>query len=91
MTKQLRQTVLLVLATSATVGCAPAMVEATFGDAVRGNLEAQVYDPQTLTSPTRVPADGTDGMRMEKVMKDHRGAAGEAENVSNPIVINVGQ
>lgn len=71
--------------------CAPSRLDATFGDAVRSNVEAQIYDPVAATNPAADPVMGTDGQRMEGVMEAHRGQAGSAENVSQPIVISVGQ
>lgn len=75
-------------------GCASwnsSRVEATYGDAVHANFEAQLYDPAAARNPERNPVDGTDGQRMEGVMEAHRNQAGSAENVSSPIVIDVAQ
>lgn len=71
--------------------CAASRVDANFGDSVQSNLEAQVYDPATLDNPPLDAVEGTDGQRMETVMEEHRGQAGDREAVSSPIVINVGQ
>lgn len=75
----------------ALASCASSRLDATFGDAVRANMEAQIYDPVAATSPSAEPVMGTDGQRMEAVMEAHRGQAGSAENVTQPIVISVGQ
>ena len=66
-------------------------VEASYGDAVRSNVRAQLYDPSTATNPSTDAVEGADGQRMEAVMEAHRGHQGSAESVSNPIVINVGK
>lgn len=71
--------------------CAASRVDANFGDAVQSNVEAQVYDPATLTNPSLEAVEGTDGQRMETVMEEHRGQAGDRDAVSSPIIINVGQ
>ena len=74
-----------------TVACtSPSAVERSYGDAVRSNAQAQVYDPATLTNPSLDPVEGTDGARMEAVMESHRGKQGSADSVAEPIVINVG-
>jgi len=75
----------------ALTGCGGSRVKATFGDSVRSDVQAQIYDHEAASNPPRDPVDGTDGQRMEAVMEEHRGQTGSAENVSNPIVINVGQ
>ena len=85
------QTTILVGATALlTVACTSSAVEKSFGDAVRSNVQAQVYDPETLTNPSSDPVVGTDGQRMEAVMKTLRSQQGSADSVANPIVINVG-
>jgi type IV pilus biogenesis protein CpaD/CtpE len=68
-----------------------ARLDENFGDAVRSNAKAQLYDPAAASNPSPDPVEGTDGQRMEAVMEAHRGHKGSAESVSNPIVINVGQ
>ena len=72
------------------VACTSSAVEKSYGDAVRSNVNAQVYDPTTLINPSSEPVEGTDGQRMEAVMESHRGQHGSAESVAEPIVINVG-
>jgi type IV pilus biogenesis protein CpaD/CtpE len=73
-----------------TVACTTSAVEESYGDAVRSNVRAQVYDPFTLINPSSDPVEGTDGQRMEAVMESHRSQQGSAESVAEPIVINVG-
>lgn len=91
-TKTLTAAALCVLAVSAT-GCSSwdrYGVKSTYGDAVRSNTEAQLYNPAAATYPSPDPVEGTDGQRMEAVMETHRGQTGSAESVGQPIVINVG-
>jgi type IV pilus biogenesis protein CpaD/CtpE len=83
-------TILLGATALFTVGCSTNAVEKGFGDAVRSNVQAQVYDPETLRNPSPDPVEGTDGQRMEGVMESLRGRQGNADSVANPIVINVG-
>lgn len=66
-------------------------VESSYGDAVRSNVRAQLYDPAAAANPSPDPVEGTDGQRMEAVMETHRGHQGSAESVSNQIIISVGQ
>lgn len=66
-------------------------VSDSYGDAVRANKAAQVYDPIAAHAPSTDPVEGTDGQRMEAVMEAHRNQAGSAAGVSQPIVINVGE
>lgn len=73
-----------------TVACTTSAVEESYGDAVRSNVRAQVYDPVTLINPSSDPVEGTDGQRMEAVMESHRSQQGSADSVAEPIVINVG-
>ena len=73
-----------------TVACSTSAVEESYGDAVRSNVHAQVYDPATITNPSSEPVEGTDGQRMEAVMESHRSQQGSADSVARPIVIDVG-
>ena len=79
-----------VMALSIAACSSPSAVERGFGEAVRSNTKAQVYDPATLTAPSTEPVEGTDGQRMENVMEGLRGRQGNADGVAEPIVINVG-
>ena len=83
-------TILLGAIALSTVACTTSAVEESYGDAVRSNVHAQVYDPATLTNPSSDPVEGTDGQRMEAVIESHRGRQGSADSVAEPIVINVG-
>jgi type IV pilus biogenesis protein CpaD/CtpE len=83
-------TILLGAIALSTVACTSSAVEESYGDAVRSNVHAQVYDPATLTNPSSDPVEGTDGQRMEAVMESHRNQQGSADSVAQPIVIDVG-
>jgi type IV pilus biogenesis protein CpaD/CtpE len=78
----------MTLSTSACTS--PSAVERSFGEAVKSNVQAQVYDPTTITAPSTEAVEGTDGQRMEGVMESLRGRQGSADSVAEPIVINVG-
>ena len=94
MKKQVIQTVIVIGAAALSVAACtsvPNSVELSHGDAVRSNMQAQVYDPATIASPSSDAVEGTDGQRMEAVMETHRGQQGSAESVAEPIVINMGQ
>jgi type IV pilus biogenesis protein CpaD/CtpE len=83
-------TIVLGAVALSTIACTSSAVEESYGDAVRSNVHAQVYDPATITNPSSDPVEGTDGQRMEAVMKSHRSQQGSADSVAEPIVINVG-
>ena len=82
-------TILLGAIALSTVACTSSAVEESYGDAVRSNVHAQVYDPATITNPSSDPVEGTDGQRMEAVMESHRSQQGSADSVARPIVIDV--
>jgi len=82
-------TILLGAIALSTVACTSSAVEESYGDAVRSNVHAQVYDPATITNPSSDPVEGTDGQRMEAVMESHRSQQGSADSVAQPIVIDV--
>lgn len=89
--KAMQISILLGVIALSSVACTTSTnrVESSFGDAIRSNTKAQLYDPATATNPSGDPVEGTDGKRMEAVMEAHRGHQGSAESVSNPIVISV--
>lgn len=94
MKKQVIQTVIVIGAAALSVAACtsvPNSVEFSHGDAVRSNIQAQIYDPATVANPSSDAVEGTDGQRMEAVMETHRGQQGSAESVAEPIVINMGQ
>ena len=83
-------TIVLGAVALSSVACSSSAVEESYGDAVRSNVHAQVYDPATITNPSSDPVEGTDGQRMEAVMESHRSQQGSADSVAEPIVISVG-
>ena len=81
-------TIVLALAAS---GCSTSRVEMTYGDAVRANRDAQIYDASAAANPSRDPVDGTDGQRMEAVMEAHRTNVGSAPSGSYSMGSQTGQ
>ena len=81
-------TIVLALAAS---GCSTSRVEMTYGDAVRANRDAQIYDTSAAENPSRDPVDGTDGQRMEAVMEAHRTNVGSAPSGSYSMGSQTGQ
>lgn len=50
----------------------------------------QIADKQVAANPgTELPAVGADGPLLEKVINDYRGATGDAQQVGQPIQIQV--
>ena len=75
-------TIVIALAASGCSSWSSSRVEMTYGDAVRANRDAQIYDPSAAANPSRDPVDGTDGQRMETVMEAHRTNVGTAPSGS---------
>jgi hypothetical protein len=88
---QLNIAVCMLALFTAACGTPTPRVDATYGDAVQSIVEGQFYDPAAASNPSTDAVEGTDGQRREAVMEAHRGQAGNAESVSKPIVINVGE
>ncbi len=68
----------------------PTLLESHFGDSVRQMIEAQTYDPSTLSSPSTQPVEGGDGQRIQNVLEAYRTDVAKPESVDDDIVINVG-
>ncbi len=61
------------------------------GSSVYQTSYQQIADKERAANPgTEVSPAGTDGPLTEKVMDGYRGATGEAEQVGQPIQINIG-
>jgi hypothetical protein len=72
-------------------GCGkPTLVERNFGESVRQMVEAQTYDPSTLSNPSTEPVEGGDGQQLENVIGAYRSDVAKPEAVNDDIVINVG-
>jgi hypothetical protein len=72
-------------------GCVhePTALEDNFGSSVRNMIEAQTFDPSTLSSPSTETLDGGDGQRTEAVLERYRSDIARPEAVSEDIVVSV--
>jgi hypothetical protein len=60
------------------------------GQSVNSTLYEQIADKATAANPgTEVSPTGTDGPMVEKVMDGYRGKTGDAQQVGQPIQINI--
>jgi hypothetical protein len=66
------------------------LTERNFGESVRQMIQAQTYDPSTLTMPSAEPVDGTDGQMLEGAVEVYRSDVASPEGGGNEVVINVG-
>jgi type IV pilus biogenesis protein CpaD/CtpE len=83
---------LATLATAASLAaCAhkPTELERNFGSSVRNMIEAQTFDPSTLSSPSTETIDETDGRRLEAVLEVYRTDVAKPAAASEDIVISV--
>jgi hypothetical protein len=73
-------------------GCAnqPTQTEMNFGESVRQMVQAQIYDPRTVTMPSDEAIDGTDGPYLEGAVEAYQNTVSDSGNVGNDIVISVG-
>lgn len=72
-------------------GCmATSPVEEQYGEAVRQMINAQVYDPATLTNPSSKPVEGADPDMVNAAITTFREHVARPEEVGQGIVINVG-
>lgn len=71
-------------------GCAntPTAVESNFGASVRNMIEAQTYDPSTLSAPSTDVIESGDGQRLEAVLDAYRTDVAKPESIGQDIVIN---
>jgi len=62
-----------------------------FGSSVNQTLYQQIANKEVAAKPgTDISPVGTDGPLTEKVLDSYRGVTGEAEQVAQPIQINIG-
>ena len=82
------------IATTATfivlAACSSNRVEDEYGDAVHEMVNAQVYNPATLTNPSDKPVEGADPDMVNNAIEALREHVGAPEEVSNDIVVRVG-
>jgi len=67
----------------------PTETERNFGASVRNMIEAQTYDPSTLTAPSTDTIEDSDGRRLEAVLDAYRTDVAKPSAVNDEIVINV--
>jgi type IV pilus biogenesis protein CpaD/CtpE len=67
----------------------PTATEANFGASVRQMIEAQTYDPSTLTAPSTETIDSGDGRRLETVLETYRTDVAKPAVVNEDIVVSV--
>jgi len=73
-------------------GCAtdPTLTEQNFGDSVRQMVNAQIYDPSTISNPSDATIEGTDGRMLEGVIESYQTTETDSGSVGEEITINVG-
>ena len=80
---------------AALTGCTtePTLTERNYGVSVRQMIEAQTYDPSTLTNPSTETVDSSDGQRAGNVLEGYRRGvtAPEAANQGVDITVDGGQ
>ena len=74
----------------AIAGCETTRVEDEYGESVRQMINAQVYDPTTLTDPSTKPVEGADPDMVNNAIKALREYIGAPEEVGKDVVIQVG-
>ena len=75
----------------AIAGCeTTSRVEDEYGESVRQMVNAQVYDPTTLTDPSTKPVEGADPDMVNNAIKALREYIGAPEEVGEDVVIQVG-
>jgi type IV pilus biogenesis protein CpaD/CtpE len=74
----------------ALVGCESTRVEQEYGESVRQMINAQVYDPSTLTNPSAKPVEGADPDMVNNAIEAFRGHVSAPEDVGQDIVIQTG-
>jgi len=72
------------------VGCGSQRVEQEHGASVRQMIEAQTYDPGTLTNPSATPPVGADPDMVNAALGVLRESVSHPQEVSRPITIDVG-
>ncbi len=84
----------VILLTGMILGCStastdPVRVEADFGNSVRNMVDAQIIDHEAANALYAEPVIGMDGVRAEKVLRDHRSAESNPEAVNEPVDLNI--
>lgn len=71
-------------------GCATSTPEQQYGESVRQMINAQVYDPATLTAPSARPVEGADPDMVNAAIQAFREHVAKPEEVGESIVIQLG-
>ena len=83
----------LAAAASATAfaGCTtkPTQTERNYGVSVRQMIEAQTYDPSTLTNPSTETVESSDGQRAGNVLEGYRRGVTPPEAASQGVDISI--
>jgi len=69
--------------------CAPTATEENFGVSVRQMIEAQTFDPSTLTTPSTETIEDSDARRLENVLETYRTDVARPGAVSEDVIIDV--
>ena len=78
-----------VIAVLAACTTEPTLTERNFGKSVRQMVDAQTYDPSTLTTPSTETIESNDGRRLENVLETYRNDVAAPAAVNDDIVISV--
>ena len=81
-----------ILAALLVAGCAnqETLTERNFGESVRNMIQAQTYDPSTLSNPSEEAIDETDGQMLEGALESYRSTTADPDTVGGDLVISVG-
>jgi hypothetical protein len=71
-------------------GCESTRTDSEYGEAVRQMINAQTYDPATLTKPSAKPVEGADPDMVNAAIEVFREHVSRPEDVGQDIVIQVG-
>jgi hypothetical protein len=71
-------------------GCAETPSERSFGEAVRHVMWQQMHDPAASRTAGHEPVMGGDAGRLEGVLGEYRGSAGQSESVGTAVEVDVG-
>jgi hypothetical protein len=93
MSKNLILTCALLVATVLASGCSrqPTVPDVQFGETVRNVMESQIHDHEAAIHPNPDAVEGSDPYRLDAALNAHRGDVTEADQVQQPLSINVGR
>ncbi|MFK8067845.1 MAG: hypothetical protein AB8D52_06345 [Gammaproteobacteria bacterium] len=67
----------------------PVRVESDFGNSVKNMVDAQIIDHDAANTLVVEPVIGIDGISAEKILLDHRSVESNAEEVDEPIDLDI--